>query len=233
MNRFGIMGADKRMNELCKALKKDGYRAQMIGKESSFDEYDVIVLSPGCDFKSIQQKCEGKTVFAPFSEKGVINYLENPTFKKLNGIPSAEGAIYKLMSMMEKTVRESEIAIVGFGHIGKELYSMLTGLGAYVSIFARGDKKGTRPIEQLHSRNFDAIFNTVPAKVLTYDILCSFPCKPIIIDLASRPGGVDFEGAESLGITCVHELGIPGKYAPVTAGWVLENTVISILRGAK
>ena len=221
------------MAELALALKQDGYEADMIGKESSFENYNVLVLSPGSDFKSIEHKCVGKKVFAPFCDNGIINYLEYDFFKKENAVPSAEGAIYKFMSMFDKTVCGSEIAIVGFGCIGQVLYKMLLGLGAFVSVYARGDKKGTRPIEELKNTCFDAIINTVPAKVITYDILCSFPRKPIIIDLASRPGGVDFAAAESLGITCVHELGIPGRYAPETAGCVLKNTVISILRGAK
>ena len=56
----------------------------------------------------------------------------------------------------------------------------------------------------------------------------------LFIDLASRPGGIDFEAAAELGRKAVWALGIPGKTAPVTAGEIVADTIAGILaeRGA-
>ena len=50
-----------------------------------------------------------------------------------------------------------------------------------------------------------------------------------LLDLASLPGGVDFDAARSLGVKTVHALSLPGKTAPRTAGEDIADTIISIL----
>ncbi len=52
----------------------------------------------------------------------------------------------------------------------------------------------------------------------------------LIIDLASYPGGVDFEKAKELGIKTIHALSLPGKVAPKSAGEIIESTILSILK---
>ena len=47
-----------------------------------------------------------------------------------------------------------------------------------------------------------------------------------IIDIASAPGGVDYEAAGALGIAAKLCLGLPGKYAPKTAGEILAEEIM-------
>ena len=51
----------------------------------------------------------------------------------------------------------------------------------------------------------------------------------LLIDLASLPGGVDFESAHRLGIDARRALALPGKCAPKTAGEIIKKTVFSII----
>ncbi|MEG2989378.1 MAG: dipicolinate synthase, partial [Oscillospiraceae bacterium] len=51
----------------------------------------------------------------------------------------------------------------------------------------------------------------------------------LVIDLASKPGGVDFEAATRLGVHVIWALSLPGKVAPVTAGAAIRDTVYHIL----
>jgi len=53
--------------------------------------------------------------------------------------------------------------------------------------------------------------------------------KSIIIDLASRPGGVDFDYGKKTGKRIIWALSLPGKVAPVTAGRIIYNTVVTLL----
>jgi dipicolinate synthase subunit A len=57
--------------------------------------------------------------------------------------------------------------------------------------------------------------------------------KILLIDLASAPGGVDAEVARGLGLPVVWALSLPGKYAPVTAGEIIADTVLSMLKGGE
>ena len=52
----------------------------------------------------------------------------------------------------------------------------------------------------------------------------------LIIDLASKPGGVDFDTASRLGRKTVWALSLPGKVAPITAGDMIACTIRNILK---
>ncbi|WP_218240793.1 hypothetical protein, partial [Pseudomonas sp. 2822-17] len=58
------------------------------------------------------------------------------------------------------------------------------------------------PMNELVDRvkGADVIINTIPAKVLTVDVLSKMLPNSLIVDLASKPGGTDFRYAEKRGI---------------------------------
>ena len=158
----------------------------------------------------------------------VIDLLENESLTISNAIPSAEGAIQIAMEESLKTIHGSNVLIMGFGRIGKILSKMLNGIGANVFCEARKatdiawiNAYGYSAIElnnldsQLHK--FDIIFNTIPFVLLNEQNLKLLKKDCLIIDLASKPGGVDFESAQKLGIKTNWALGLPGKVAPETA----------------
>ena len=71
--------------------------------------------------------------------------------------------------------------------------------------------------------------STVPAPVLGKERLVLVDKNAVLIDLASMPGSIDFDEAESLGIRAERALGLPGKFAPKTAGEIVKETVLNIL----
>ena len=52
----------------------------------------------------------------------------------------------------------------------------------------------------------------------------------LMIDLASKPGGVDFNIAGKLGLKVIWALSLPGKVAPVSSGEIIAGTVLNILK---
>ena len=75
----------------------------------------------------------------------------------------------------------------------------------------------------------EIVFNTIPAPVLTRPLLEQLQPECLIIDLASRPGGVDFEAAGQLGLKTIWALSLPGKVAPITAGGIIRDTVLHMM----
>ena len=69
------------------------------------------------------------------------------------------------------------------------------------------------------------VFNTIPAPVLTGEVLRRMSPDTLIIDLAAAPGGTEFAAANEYGIKALLAPGLPGKVAPVTAGRVLAEVV--------
>ena len=88
-------------------------------------------------------------------------------------------------------------------------------------------------LKKVYSINkiYDIIFNTIPFVVLDKNMLQLLKQKkPLIIELASKPYGVDFEEANKLGIKVVKAQGLPGKVAPLTSAINIKNILYRILQ---
>lgn len=168
------------------------------------------------------------------------DYLDSEELTLLNAVPTAEGAIELAMKEMDITLHSCNALIVGFGRIAKLLAHDLKALGAEVDIAAR--KSYDRTIAEIYGygtadtcelsvlkKRYDVIFNTVPFVLFNEEILSFLPTDTLIIDLASKPGGVDREAAKKYSIKVIWALSLPGKVAPVTAGKIISQTVIDIL----
>ncbi len=168
------------------------------------------------------------------------DYLKREELAIRNSIPTAEGAIKIAIEETPITINGSNCLVLGYGRIGKILSKMLSGLGANVTVEARKyadlamiEGHGFEPLAlgKLKSsiKKFDIIFNTIPAMILDNDILKSVNKNALIIDLSSKPGGVDFETAKALGLHVIWALGLPGKIAPVSSGGIIKDTIMNIL----
>lgn len=158
----------------------------------------------------------------------------------LNSIPSAEGAIQMAMEEMPITIHGCRALVLGFGRTGITLARMLGALNAVTLVAARRapdlariTEMGLQPVpyQKLseHLGKLDVIFNTVPALVLSEQVLSQVNPGALIIDLASAPGGTDFKAAARMGIKAVLAPGLPGKVAPKTAGRILAQVVPGLL----
>lgn len=157
-----------------------------------------------------------------------------------NAVPTAEGAIEIALAEMPITLSGSRALVMGYGRVGKILSKKLSLLGAYVTVSARKcsdfawiEENGMRAVHTKdligHIDEFDLIINTIPAVILTEEILCRVSDDALIIDLASKPGGVDFNTAKKLGKNVIWALSLPGKVAPISSGRIIEETIINIL----
>lgn len=168
------------------------------------------------------------------------DYFKREEMQVLNAIPTAEGAIQIAMEETRITLHNSNVMVLGFGRIGKILSKMLYGIGANVHVEARNysdlawiKNYGYVPIHQRELNTYlprmNVVFNTIPQMILNKELLKSIDSNCLIIDLASKPGGVDLEAAKELKIKAVSALGLPGKVAPVTAAMVIKNTIYNII----
>lgn len=169
-----------------------------------------------------------------------VDYYEREELAILNTIPTAEGAIQIAMEELPITVHNARCLVTGFGKVAKMLSHDLYALGADVTCCARkyADLAWMKALgyHPLHFSslprligNFDVIFNTVPAMILNEDLLSRVDKNCLVIDLASKPGGVDFETAGRLGLKTFWALSLPGKVAPITSGAMIKDTILNIL----
>lgn len=170
----------------------------------------------------------------------IIDILNNEELAILNSIPTAEGAIKIAIEKSNITIHNSNCLVLGFGRIGKILSKMLQGMGANVYCEARKQADlswiktyGYEPIPleklNLYLEKFDFIFNTIPYIVLDKNNLNLINKQCLIIDLASKPGGIDFEEAKKLNLNTDWALALPGKVAPKTAAQYIYEIIKSEL----
>ena len=166
--------------------------------------------------------------------------LRRPEVAVGNAALTAEGALCRLMEHSERALWQSRALVLGWGRIGSLLARRLQGLGAEVSVAARGRRDramaealGCRAFayEELeHSLgDFDFVVNTVPARVLTEGMLCLIRPDALLLELASPPGGFDSALAQNIGLQTLSAPGLPGETAPRSAAELLKRAVYAAI----
>jgi dipicolinate synthase subunit A len=158
----------------------------------------------------------------------VHEYGDDDELMLLRAPTIAEGALKIAIDNSVVTLHDNECVVLGFGRMGFTMTRSLVPLGADVTVvardrsqLARAREMGATPVhlDRLAETVADAafVFNTVPVELLSRDVLEGMDEGSVVVDLASVPGGTDFEAAEELGVDATLARGLGGR-APKTAG---------------
>lgn len=196
-------------------------------------------------FHSGQAICAGRVTQRAATlaaERGLalMDYFQREELAVANAVPTAEGALQIAMEELPITLHGARVLVIGYGRLGKICAQRFAALGSKVSVSARkcadlawAEAMGYG-VEQTGKLTgwlcgYDLIVNTVPARVLSERELRDLKPGCLVVDLASKPGGVDFDAAARLGVKVIWALSLPGKVAPVTAGKSIRNTIYNML----
>ena len=165
----------------------------------------LSALEPG------QMVCGGRVdpvTAALAAQRGIAvrDYFAREELAVANAVPTAEGAIQIAMEHMPITLHSARVLVVGFGRVGRVTAQRMAALGAKVSVAARRYESlawaqamgyGAEKTGQLAGWlcGYDLIVNTVPSLVLGEAELADLKPDCLVLDLASKPGGVDLEAA--------------------------------------
>ena len=167
----------------------------------------------------------------------LTDYVKCEEFAIKNAVPTAEAAISIAIENTPFTLWNATCIVTGYGRISRILSKMLKNMSADVTVcvrnplqkaLAEADGFKVTDYTGLKKRRCNILFNTVPSQVLDEDVLLSVSPN-LLIDLASLPGGCDFEAAKKLNIPAIHALSLPGKTAPDTAALITAETILSLL----
>lgn len=171
----------------------------------------------------------------------LVQLLDRDDVAIYNSIPTVEGALMMAIQNTDFTLHGSRCIVLGLGRVGMTLARVLHHIGAKVAVGARKAKDLARAYEmgvdsfQLdklkeYAEGCDILFNTIPDKVVPAEVIIRLPAHALIIDLASKPGGVDFRFAEKRGIKALLAPSLPGLVAPKTAGQILANVITRLIQ---
>lgn len=236
---FAVQRGDRRQKLLCDLLCADGHCAQLLPEPEKWDKENLP--PPGSFF--VIAKADEKTK-AAVEEKGflLLEYGNIPSFKAENGEITAENALAVAMKHRLRTIRGADCLVIGWGNIGKPLASRLKSLKANtVGLAVRREeqlwsakKDGIEPFLstklEKNIGEFDVVFNTAPTLVLPRNVLMQLRPGTLVIDLASKPGGVDLQTAKELEIKVVQALGLPGIMTPVSAAAAIQHAIYELCK---
>ena len=210
-------------------LERDKQNKKIIIGPIPYSTDGKTLYAPFCNKKLDINLLKDKKIIAgkipeEVANKESIDILKNEYFTIKNTVPTAEGAIAKAIELTDINIDKANIMVLGFGRVGKTLCYKLKNLGANVYAEARKERDlawidvfgyNAIPLEKINENicKMDIIFNTIPELILDKSKLILMNEKTLIIDLASKPGGTDFESANKMGIKAILYSGIPGKIA--------------------
>lgn len=154
-----------------------------------------------------------------------VNFLQCEKYACANARETAEIILGLLIVKYRFSPHRKHILLLGYGRIAKILSRLLQAMNAHVTITARKDTDinlasalgaGSFQLSELAGQmhRFDCVINTIPKHVIGIAELRALREQAILIDIASKPYGVDFEAAGSMKKNVFIEQGLPGKYMP-------------------
>lgn len=218
-------------------------------------EYDAVLLPVSDSRAYYDQVADsvhgGQFIFGcnlPKKETGQ-NFVENvPEFVEYmqeddtayhNAVATAEGAVAEAILHSAINLCGAKSLLIGYGRCGKVLADRSCACTAVLTVAERKESARAQAeafgfdsvpfrycrIWQKYGKRVCVYFNTVPKKVLTSKELENVSGEVTIIDIASRPGGTDFEYCRANKMNAVQALGLPGKYAPKRSAEVLMKVI--------
>lgn len=225
-------------------LSKDNININMplniYGKESKIDEALKVMNNKLIFTGSVSSEILRK--FKLYNIE-ILDIMKNEEFAVLNAIPTAEETIRIIIDNTKKVLHNTNCLIMGYGRIGKVLAKKLNSLSVKVECLVSDNiektwcrVEGYNYIEFENIKNksdllkkYDIIINTIPKIILT-DELKEIRKDTLIIDLASKPYGIDRSIVKQENLNFIEALGLPGKSAPITVAEnmyeVIKNTIL-------
>lgn len=175
-----------------------------------------------------------------FPGNQIYDCYSRDDFQLMNALPTAEGIAGIAIRELPVTVRGTGFLVLGFGRTGKAVGELLKNMGAHVIIGARRDEVLSEAArEGFETLNIAGEFdippgvrmtvNTVPARIVSEKNLRQLK-GAFYAEAASAPFGADLEKARETGVKTVPASGLPGKTAPESAGRIIAETIMNILK---
>lgn len=219
-------------------VSKDGYHIVSINPQADLTIKNLCNLLTnrhklfgGVIPKELKSHCETLGIYYQ-------DLMKQEEITLYNTIATAEGTIAEAILNSTSNLHGSSCLILGYGRCARTLAEKLKGLCGNVDIGARSQialsaayaaSFGTVNLSQLEEKmkEYDYIFNTIPALVLPKELLIKTKPDVVIIDIASAPGGVDFNYANEIHRNAKLCLGLPGIYAPKSSALALNHYILS------
>lgn len=167
----------------------------------------------------------------------VIDIMQKEEFVVLNVIPTVEVTIEIILkNNQNKIINGMECLIMGFGRIGKVLAHKLQGLVENCTCLVTNEVEkawtiayGYKNVDLNYIKNkpsnlskYDIIINTIP-QILLKEELRNVNKETLLIDLSSKPYGIDRDIVKRENLNFIEALGLPRKICAYNFSRIYER----------
>ncbi|MCM1273565.1 MAG: hypothetical protein NC225_08530 [Clostridium sp.] len=252
-NNACVIGDDKRMDFVAQSLYDVGYEVTRHIEASNADS--IIVLPPPVDEAVTKQMIpylmHGQKLYGGMLSNRIIHECELREIKAVDYLKidwlTAQNAVLTAKGIIRQAIAKSAVPegsdclVIGYGYCGKAIAKELTDINASVDVMVRRRSLydeitdagygfvDLNDYDKASMDKYSYLFNTVPAMVVDSELISRLSHNVMIFDIASAPGGTDFEYCNERGIFAMLSLGIPGREYPKEAGQIIAQTVLNDL----
>ena len=184
----------------------------------------------------------------------VLDLLKDESYIIFNAKITVEGIIKYLIENTEDTIFNSKILVLGYGRIGKILCNVLKSFTENIYCMPNSKEelewlksncvnyifeenfndlnKNLKKVDNIAKKelhkflgNFEIIINTIPRIILNEKEICSLNKDVFILDVASKPGGINQENAMKNNINFLWKLGIPAEISAKACAKKIKNMI--------
>jgi len=252
---FVVDTSDRRGDFLLIGLRGKGFEAVEYGADTEYSNDRVYVFLFAPRFvpslpvmSSIPDNsvifvtgCQTK-VRRNMEERGIVvyKYFDDAVLAADNAALTAEGAVAAIINNTDMGIFDMPILILGGGRVAKAMAMTLGSLGAKAHMVTRrkdelsfaelltGHAYHLSRLDEVLS-GFAVVVNTIPSRILYKERLEKLDYDSFVLDLASKPYGIDSNVADSLGIRYLIYSGVPGKTAPKAAADAIQKSILARL----
>lgn len=253
---FVIDCNDNRNEYLLKSLIKDHCNVEVFSKNIDYNEKSglyVFVFAPSSviDGATAENIKNGSIVFCLkyseeikeiFSRKNISVYklFDDEILAMKNAYITAEGTLAYIIENTDISIIGMNVLVLGYGRVGKTVSKIMHDNRSLISVAT--DDEYEYAMASIYADNvyklkelkgvlglYSVIVNTIPCLILKGDLLKEISEECFIIDVASYPGGIDYDEAQKYNFKTMHALGIPGKIAPKTSGEEIKKSIFKKL----
>lgn len=166
----------------------------------------------------------------------LYNLADSPEFSKENARHTAEGLLCEVIRYTPFSLFDTVTLLLGYGRCGHAIGSLFPALGTRIYVLEQdmprqlqAEENGLLALSASERKTIlphcDLILNTIPEQVLTEEELHSLSGNCHIFDIASAPFGFSSDITAEYSLPCFRLPGLPGKFAPKTAGTATGRTI--------
>lgn len=166
----------------------------------------------------------------------LLDILKDERYIITNAKITVEGIIKYLIENTKKTIFNSKILVLGYGRIGKILCNVLKNFTE--NIYCMPNCKEEQELLKANAINtilkenlnnnltkFEIIVNTIPKLILNRKEIELLNKEVFVLDIASKPGGINRKIALENNIKFLWKLGIPAEISPITCAEKIKNII--------